>query len=60
MKELVVAIGLVLFIEGLIYGGFPGELKKFAAQLQKIPEQQLRVAGFIAMFAGLILVWLMY
>lgn len=58
MRELLIAIGLVLFIEGLIYGGFPAYLKSLAVRLQDIPEQQLRIAGFSAMLAGLVLVWL--
>lgn len=52
------AIGLVLFIEGIFYAGFPALVKKMAAQIHVTPERLLRLSGFGAMIAGLIIVWL--
>ncbi|MBH9975306.1 MULTISPECIES: DUF2065 domain-containing protein [Bartonella] len=58
MSLLVTAFGLVLFIEGLVYAGFPGFVKKMASQIHVTPEHILRISGFCAMLIGLIIVWL--
>lgn len=59
MGILFTAIGLVLFIEGLIYASFPSLVKKMASQITVTPEHLLRLSGFAAMVVGLIVVWLM-
>ena len=58
MALLFTAIGLVLFIEGLVYAGFPALVKKMASQIDVTPEYILRMSGFCAMLIGLIIVWL--
>lgn len=58
MTMLFTAIGLVLFLEGLFYGGFPSLVKKMASQIEVTPESVLRISGFIAMISGVIIVWL--
>lgn len=58
MSDLIVAIGLVLVIEGLIYGGFPIFAKKLAAEVMSMPENALRLAGLAAIAAGVGIVWL--
>jgi uncharacterized protein YjeT (DUF2065 family) len=56
--DFLAAIGLVLVIEGLVYGGFPGLAKRLAGEVLGTPEQVLRVAGLVAIAAGVALVWL--
>lgn len=58
MSALVVAIGLVLVLEGVIYAGFPGGMKQMMARAQEIPDSQLRAAGLAAAATGLFIVWL--
>lgn len=58
MKELLIAVGLFLVIEGLVYAVFPGGIKRMAAELPGIPDQTLRTAGIIGMAAGVLIVWL--
>ena len=58
MSDLIVAIGLVLVIEGLIYGGFPNLAKRLAAEVLALPENALRVAGLASIAVGVGLVWL--
>ena len=58
MSDLVVALGLVLVIEGVLYGGLPHVAKRLAAEVTSMPEQAMRVAGLIAVAAGVVLVWL--
>lgn len=58
MRDFLAAIGLVLVVEGLVYGGFPGLAKKLAGEVLLMPENTLRVAGLIAIAVGVGLVWL--
>lgn len=51
-------LGLVLVIEGLPYFAFPRKVKEWALILQEIPDGTLRIMGFVAMMAGLILAYL--
>ncbi|MGX9119262.1 MAG: DUF2065 domain-containing protein [Mesorhizobium sp.] len=58
MQDFLAAIGLVLVVEGLVYGGFPGLAKKLAGEVLSMPENALRVAGLIAIAVGVGIVWL--
>ncbi|TCD15197.1 DUF2065 domain-containing protein [Oricola cellulosilytica] len=58
MSLFLTALGLVLVIEGFLYGGVPSFAKRMAALLQETPDETLRVAGLLAAVAGLGLVWL--
>ncbi|MCO5065426.1 MAG: DUF2065 family protein [Rhizobiaceae bacterium] len=58
MEYLFTTIGLLLVFEGLIYGGFPNAAKRLAKDVIEMPETVLRVAGIVAMAAGVLVVWL--
>ena len=58
MTDFVAAIGLVLVIEGLVYGGFPGLARKLAAEVLGTPENALRIGGLAAIAFGVGIVWL--
>ncbi len=58
MDELLAAVGLVLVLEGLVYGAFPAFAKRLAAELMTMPESTLRIGGIAAMAAGVVIVWL--
>ncbi|MCC6776048.1 MAG: DUF2065 domain-containing protein [Hyphomicrobiales bacterium] len=58
MAEFLVAIGLVLVIEGLIFAGFPTVAKRLAASALESPESTLRTAGIASAMFGLLLIWL--
>ncbi|MER8482297.1 DUF2065 domain-containing protein [Mesorhizobium sp. M1322] len=58
MQDFLAAIGLVLVVEGLVYGGFPGLAKKLAGEVLSMPENALRLAGLVAIAVGVGLVWL--
>lgn len=51
-------MGLVLVIEGLVYGGFPALAKRMASEVLSMPEQALRIAGLASIAIGVALVWL--
>lgn len=58
MDYLFTAFGLLLVVEGLIYGGFPNAAKRLARELLEMPESVLRISGVLAMAAGVVIVWL--
>ena len=53
MAQFIVAIGLVLVIEGLIFAGFPDAAKRLAASALESPETTLRIAGIVSAVLGL-------
>jgi len=53
MKELIIAFGLFLFIEGILYAIFPSKMKSMLKKLDLIKDSQLRSRGLI--FAVLVL-----
>jgi uncharacterized protein YjeT (DUF2065 family) len=59
MPEFIVAIGLVLVIEGLLFAAFPRAAKRLAASAIESPESSLRIAGIASAVFGIILIWLM-
>ena len=52
MKELIIAFGLFLFIEGILYALFPSKMKNILKKLNLIKEGQLRVGGLIFALIG--------
>lgn len=58
MRDLLVGLALVLVIEGLLWAGFPGMMRRAAAQALAMREASLRRLGLGAALLGLGLVWL--
>ena len=57
MRELVIAIGLLLFIEGLLYALFPSKMKNMLKIVEKLPVSQLRISGLLFALIGFVIVW---
>tara|TARA_Y100000590_G_scaffold231053_1_gene260371 strand:+ start:307 stop:492 length:186 start_codon:yes stop_codon:yes gene_type:complete len=57
MKELIIALGLLLFIEGLLYALFPSKMKNMLKTIDKLPANQLRTAGLLFALIGFVIVW---
>ncbi len=57
MKELIIAFGLFLFIEGILYALFPSKMKSMLKKLDLIGISQLRVGGLIFAFLGFIIIY---
>ena len=45
MKELIIAVGLILFIEGLFLAIFPSRIKSMLELIKNTPENKLRSFG---------------
>jgi uncharacterized protein YjeT (DUF2065 family) len=58
MSDFVVAVGLVLVIEGIAFAAFPGLARRAVEAVNVTPEATLRVVGLISALIGLIVVWL--
>ena len=57
MKELIIAFGLFLFIEGILYAIFPAKMKSMLKKLELISDSQLRTGGMIFMIIGFVIIW---
>ncbi len=58
MRDFLVAIGLVLAIEGLIFAALPGIAKRLAASALEAPEGMLRISGILSALLGVLVIWL--
>ena len=57
MKELIIAFGLFLFIEGILYALFPSKMKNMLRRLELIKDSQLRTGGLIFALIGFIIIY---
>jgi len=58
MEHVILAIGLVLIVEGLAYALAPSLVEQLLELLKTLPEAMRRNLGFSALALGLALVWL--
>ena len=57
MKELIIAIGLLFFIEGMLYALFPSKMKNVLKTIEKLSVNQLRISGLLFAVIGFVIVW---
>ena len=57
MNELIIAFGLFLFIEGLLYAIFPSKMKNMLKKLEIVKESQLRTGGLIFAIIGFVIIY---
>ena len=57
MQELIIALGLLLFIEGILYALFPSKMKNMLKIIEKLPVNQLRVGGLLFALIGFVIIW---
>ena len=57
MNELIIAFGLFLFIEGLLYAIFPSKMKNMLKKLEMVKDSQLRTGGLLFTIIGFLIIW---
>ena len=57
MKEFIIAIGLILFIEGMLCALFPSKIKNMSKIIETMPASNLRTAGIVFASIGFIIIW---
>jgi len=57
MRELIIAIGLLLFIEGILYALFPSKMKNMLKIIEKLSINELRISGLLFALIGFFIVW---
>ncbi len=57
MNEFIIAIGLVLFIEGLLCALFPSKIKNMSKLIEAMPVNNLRTIGVVFTIIGFIIIW---
>ncbi len=57
MRELVIAFGLFLFIDGILYALFPAKMKSMLKKLELVKDSQLRSGGLIFAVIGFMIIY---
>ncbi|WP_440681125.1 DUF2065 domain-containing protein [Candidatus Pelagibacter sp. HIMB1623] len=57
MNELVIAFGLFLFVEGILYALFPSKMKSMLKKLDLVKDSQLRSGGLIFAIIGFVIIY---
>ena len=57
MNELIIAFGLFLFIEGVLYAIFPSKMKNMLKKIDMLKISQIRFSGLIFVIIGFTIVW---
>ena len=57
MRELLIAFGLFLFIEGILYAIFPSKMKSMLKKLEFVNDSQLRLGGLTFAIIGFIIIY---
>ena len=57
MNELVIAFGLFLFIEGILYALFPAIFKNMLKKLDLLKDSQLRSGGLVFAIIGFVIIY---
>ena len=60
MGELITAIGLIFFIEGLLLAIFPSRIKNMLELIKNTEENKLRTFGVIFLVFGFLIIWYLY
>ena len=57
MRELIIAVGLFLFIEGILYAIFPSKMKSILRKLEFVSNSQLRYGGLVFAILGFVIIY---
>ena len=57
MRELIIALGLFFFIEGILYALFPSKMKSILLKAKDAKVSHLRIGGLIFAIVGFLIIW---
>ena len=57
MSDLITAIGLLFFIEGLLLAMFPSRIKNMLELIKNTPVNKLRSFGVVFLIIGFLIIW---
>ena len=57
MSTLLLALGLVMIIEGLAYALAPSLIERLLEMLRTLPESAVRQVGWLVVVTGALLIW---
>ncbi|MDR3469238.1 MAG: DUF2065 domain-containing protein [Xanthobacteraceae bacterium] len=57
VSDFLIGIGVLLFIEGLLFTAMPGWMRRAMQSAIVTPDMVLRIAGISSAVAGLIVIW---
>ena len=57
MRELIIAFGLFLFIEGILYAIFPSKMKNMIKKIDLLKDKQLRIGGLVFAILGFVIIY---
>ena len=57
MRELIIAFGLFMFVEGVLYALFPSKMRNMLKKLDALANKQLRTGGLVFAIIGFIIIW---
>ncbi|MGR3521085.1 MAG: DUF2065 domain-containing protein [Roseovarius sp.] len=57
IETALLALGLVLIVEGLVYALAPSLIDRMLVALAAFPPEARRLMGLLALICGLVLVW---
>lgn len=59
MTDFLVALGLLLVIEGILFAGFPAFMRRAMESVTVTPDRVLRMVGLTSAIVGLVVIWLL-
>jgi len=57
VREFIIAIGLIFFIEGLFLAIFPSRIKSILEIIKNTSESKLRSIGIVFLIIGFLIIW---
>ena len=57
MRDLIVALGLALAIEGILFASFPEAMKRAMIEAAESPRDRMRLVGLVSAVLGVVIVW---
>ena len=57
MSELLLALGIIFFFEGLILAIFPSRIKSMLELVKKTSINNLRIYGLVFLIIGFVIIW---